>query len=433
MAGTNATITALDAAMKIIYHKYRDLTYKDRPFLGTLPKKKVSGKSNHYPIKYGNGTTGAARFSTAQTNFAPPKYEAWESSAAQDYALGRIDGKAVRAGIAGGMVEGLADSVQACADAILAHLSDSISIRCFRPASGWRAQILSVDASANTITLVNPSEAACFEVGMVCNAGRPTGGVAAKNVGSPMTTIRADFHASGTATGTITGINRNTGVITFSDIYASTDVVAYDYLCRAGDQPVSTVNQCQSGLLEWCPASAPDATAFFGVDRTADSMLGGTRLDASAYGSIEEAIIDGCSLAGEMGGMPKNVVMGWRKWTAFIKEIGSKTNYERIQLQAINGAGKAIADIGYRAIVVHSNTGDVNVFADRHCPHDYCWAYDPNDFVLESLGDLVGFDTFENGSTWRQVYNEDSFEARGLSYPQLVDIAPGNGCIITLP
>lgn len=428
--GTNATISALDAAMKVIYHQYRDLTYKDRPFLGTLPKKKVVGKSNQYPIKYGNGTTGAALFSAAQLNFAPPKYEAWESTPAQDYAIGRIDGKAVRAGVAGGMVDGLADSVRACADAILAHLSDSISIRCFRPASGWRAQILSVDASANTITLVNPSEASCFEVGMVCAAGAPVS--AAKNAGSAMTTMRANFYGSGTATATITGINRNTGVITFNDIFGSTDVVAYDYLCRSGDQ-YSGGNLCMSGLLDWCPASAPGATSFFGVDRTADSLLGGTRLDASAYGSLEEAIIDGCSLAGEMGGAPKNVVMGWRKWTAFIKEIGSKTNYERVQLQAINAAGKAIADVGYKAVVVHTNTGDVNVFADRHCPHDYSWAYDPNDFILESLGELVGFDTFENGSTWRQRQDADAYEARGLSYPQLVNIAPGNGCIITLP
>jgi len=427
--GTNASISALDAAMKVIYHQYRDLTYKDRPFLGTLPKKKVVGKRNDYPIKYGNGTTGAALFSAAQTNYAPPKYEAWESTPAQDYAIGRIEGKAVRAGVAGGMVEGLADSVRACADAILAHLSDSISIRCFRPASGWRAQILSVDATANTITLVNPSESACFEVGMVCVAGAGGG---SKNSGSAMTTIRADFYASGTNTAVITGVNRNTGVLTFNDIYASTTVVPYDYLARSGDQYASA-NLCMSGLLEWCPASAPSSAAFFGVDRTADSMLGGTRIDASAYGSIEEAIIDGCSLAGEMGGAPKNVVMGWRKWTAFIKEIGSKTSYERVQLQAINAAGKAIADIGYKAVAVHTNTGDVNVFADRHCPHDYCWAYDPADFVLESLGDLVGFDTFDNGSTWKQRSDADAFEARGLSYPQLVNIAPGNGCIITLP
>lgn len=428
--GTTGTIALLDAALKVIYHRYKDLTYKNRPFLGTLPKRSVYGSSNHYPIKYSNGTSGAAVFATAQANYANPKLEKWESSCMQDYALGRVDGKLARAGAAAGSVEGVADAVQLAADAILAHLSNSIAKRCFRSQSGWLAQVASVTTGTpGYITLARIAEAANFEVGMVCVAGAPAS--AAYDVGSAMTTIRATFMTGPLTTGVVTGVNRSTGVITFTNIDAGTTVAQYDYLARSGDQPVATVNQCQAGLWDWCGPVAVTSAAFFGVDRTVDSRLAGSYLDASAYGSIEEALIDGCSLCGENDGQPKYIVMGWRKYASLIKELGSKATYERIQAIGMNG--KQLADIGYRSVQVITNNGQVNVFPDLFCPHTFAWAYDPDDFVLESLGDLVGFDQFDNRSFWRQRPDADEYEARGISYPQMVVQSPGTHCCIKLP
>ena len=109
-----------------------------------------------------------------------------------------------------------------------------------------------------------------------------------------------------------------------------------------------------SGVPAWCPASAPAATAFFGVDRTADvTRLGGIRYNG-AGGPIDEVLIEAAARATREHATPDAVFMNNLDYAPLLKLLGTK---------AIRTSADATdsVPISYRGVELESNAGPLKV------------------------------------------------------------------------
>ena len=77
------------------------------------------------------------------------------------------------------------------------------------------------------------------------------------------------LRASG-ASITITGVDRDLGVLTFASTAAITGLTNADSIFANGDYTAANDKLKCSGLLDWIPSTTPSATTFFGVDRSTD-------------------------------------------------------------------------------------------------------------------------------------------------------------------
>jgi hypothetical protein len=144
----------------------------------------------------------------------------------------------------------------------------------------------------------------------------------------------------------VSSVQRRAGTIT-TTANISTGVAAAaqnDYVFLAGDFGLAS-----SGLIDWAPDSAPGATSFYGVDRTADDMLGGLRIDASDGRPVHEALVDAVSALDEYGADPDVAFANPRALATLTKQLEGKWVIMKGQ-----GYGGQEADIGYRGWQVTS-------------------------------------------------------------------------------
>lgn len=242
-----------------------ELVMKDRPLLSMVQHRTdFAHRYLHIPIRYklpqGASNTAADAFS----NESASGYDAFQVTRVNTYGFYKIAGEVVDAADAGNDAV-FVDSVKAEMDGMLETMGQKLGANIYRSTSGSVAQVGS--GTSSPITLSNPEDIYYFEVGKVITA----------NDSDDATTPRS-------GSGTITAINEDTGVITYTGTITS--LAVNDYLFIDGDEATAG-----AGLAAWCPASAPGATAFFGVDRSVHTTrLGGIRFDASSY-QMEEVLI----------------------------------------------------------------------------------------------------------------------------------------------
>lgn len=281
-------------------------------------------------------------------------------------------------------------------DGAIESATRSLAVALYRSGSGSIGQVLA-GTTGFFFDLVNTEAVTNFEVGMKLVFSTADGGGAVK---------------SGTAL--VSGVNRNTGRITvaaaLTSIDSSTGPATNDFVFMEGDYDSKI-----KGLQAWIPNSDPSASAFFGVDRTADvTRLAGIRFDGSAL-PIEEALVAAAARVAREGGNPDYCFMSYSKFADLEKALGSKVQYIDKKINA---------EIGFRGMLIHGPRGPINVIPDQNCPSDRAFMLSLEYWKLYSLGKTPKIlDT--DGLKMLRESSADAVEVRVGYYAQVGCRAPG--------
>lgn len=403
---TTLNTTHAEGVLKVRYPdmKVKFLGYEGNPFLSLVNKdESFHGKQIDIPLHYG-GNQGRSRvFATAQSNETQGLYEAFNLTRAKDYGLTSIELEAVQASMndAGAFLRLSTSEI----DNIVRSVGKNLAVSLFRNQGGARGRLATPSGQGTTVLqLLNIEDVVNFEVGMKITSDNTDG------------TAGGADDANATA---ITAIDREAGTLTAGANWAATFGDG-DYLFAEGDFGVSV-----AGLDAWLPASAPDATAFFGVDRSVDpTRLGGCRYDGSAL-SIEEALQQGEIFVSREGGNPSHVFMNHRDFGDLRTSLGSKVIYDMVR-------SPDMPQIGFKGIVLAGSQGDIRVVADRYCPKGTAYMLQMDTWKFYSLGPapkiLSGL-----GLEFLWKATADAIEIRAGYYGNLGCSAPGKNIRITLP
>jgi hypothetical protein len=195
-------------------------------------------------------------------------------------------------------------------------------------------------------------------------------------------------------------------------------------LFQLGDADNTAGSKKVSGLDAWCPSVAPvGGDDHFGVDRSVDPVrLGGARSDGSAK-PIEEALIDGLSLAAREGGSPDHIFTDFATYSNLEKALGSKVQYDKVSASDAN--------VGFTSLKVHGPAGTVDVIADINCQPNVAWALQMDTWSLNSLDDAPHILDLDGNNMLRET-RADAYETRIGYYAQIGCSAPGWNCRISL-
>lgn len=367
-------MTSFDAALKQHYTNdaIENMVYKDNPFFALIPKMENFGGRN-LPIVtiWGNPQGRSANFARAQARGAvtTSKLDDFLLTRVKDYAIATIDNETLEA--SKGNAEAFLEAATVEIDGAINTLTRSIAIAMYRSGYGEIGRLSSTAAvTGTTLTLANIDEITNFEVGMELDLSTSVSG-ALKAYGS-----------SGNGL-IVTGVDRSLGILTFG--YAADDatngiptIAAGDYIFVRGDHISGQLTKI-AGFQAWVPSSAPSASAFFGVDRSVDSRLGGLRLDISSY-PIEEGLIEAASYAAREGSKIDYFFMNYRKYAELEKALGTKVQYIDLKVNP---------EIGFRGILVNGPKGSIKCVPDQNCPAGMIAGVQMSMWKLYSLGKAV--------------------------------------------
>ena len=399
-------VTTVTEALKEHYKPLRvqNMVYKDNPLLAMMPKyTKFGGENMPIPLLYANPQRRSATFATGQANTSTSALKQFVLTRVKDYSFASITGESIKA------TERDSDAFLRYAtmeiDGALHSLTRSLAVAMYRDGTGSIAQSEdNPNGSYANLTLINKDDVTNFEVGMEIAFYADASGKPGADRGQNRIIQSIDRNAT-------------TKQITFTaNIHV--DVAYTDHLVQAGD-----VNAKVTGLEGWCPSAAPAATAFFGVDRTADSTrLGGNRFDGSAL-PIEEALIGGASQVAREGGRPDVCMVDFATFSNLEKALGSKVVYDEAK-------GRDV-DIGFAAISLRGPRGTIKIVPDQNCQPNVAWMLQMDTWSLNTLGEAPMFLDLDNNRMLRESA-ADAYEVRLGYYGNCATNAPGYNCRVAL-
>lgn len=401
--------TAASEYLKQRFNKKRiqNLSYEGSPLLAMLPKKEDFGGENlKVPVSFADLKGRSATFSVAQANKSGSETEAFIITTVEDYALFSIKGKTIKQ--SRGDMNAWLPALEKEAESAARSLSRSASWAVFRRSVGDIAVIDST-VTGTTLTLANRASIQNFEKGMRIVFADPA---------SPYT-----LRDSGEAL-TINTIDRDAGsMVVSANLNTIAGLTAADLIIPEGDR-----NLRFSGLDSWIPSSAPDSTAFFGVDRSQDAVrLGGLRFDATGM-NVLEAIANASARLAENGGRPDKLFVNFDKWREIMNYLGSQKVYT--QGTAYVGESGPKADVSFQGVRIHGPNSMIDVYADRHCQANTGWLLQMDTWCLHTTGGLPML-LEEDGQSILREATDDAYEGRWGYYGQMYCTAPGYNCRIS--
>lgn len=404
MAAFDQAAAAAILKTKYPKKKVNTLSFDKSPLLGMVPKDTdFGGDFKALPLRYGLPQGRSGQFSKAQANRTASAYSRFQLTRVEDFGTASVKGQTIKA--TQGDANALVQAITSETDGAIRNCAQSVSWNLYRNGSGVRAQIASTsNVATSSITVTNPSDTVGLEVGATIalsanNDG--TGGV-----------------RSGTAV--ITGIQRATGTITFAAALNTfiPAAVNTDYISIDGDYGVMI-----SGLDAWLVGDTVSATAFFGLNRQADTeRLAGLLFDGTG-GNIEEVLIEAAAVLNREGGSPDRLLMHPLDVSPLIKSMGTKREYADIK--------STEPTIGYQGFQLMTEAGPVMVVTDRWCPKGSAYLLQMDTWELCSLGDIPQFLDLDGNRILREA-GADAYEIRVGYYANLGCYAPGWNCKIKL-
>ena len=404
------TIASGDAALKQVYIPayLADVNYTDNPLMAMLPKNEsFTGRNMPIVIEHGYPAGRSQVFATAQANATPGLFQDFLLTRVHDYGVTMIDGETADAmeDDKGSWLRGMVNQ----GDGIMKQTARNINVMAYGGSQGNRG-IVAGGAGGVTLTLTTLSDIHRFEAGMSID-GTVTG-LAGAPFGFPQT---------------ITAIDRIAGTITAAANWNAAFVPTAELFVE-GDYTAAGSTNMLSGLEAWCPAAAPGAGAFFGVNRTVDiTRLGGLR-QAAFGGTIEESLIRGAFLSDANGGRPDYCFMNHINYRDLVNALGAKVNYERVQSPHIGMEGV----IGFRSVVIDGPKGPIHCISDNCCPEDVAWMLQLNTWSLNSLGMAPKVINTRDGNRWLRQGAADGYEIRVGYYANIGCTSPGYNTRIAL-
>jgi hypothetical protein len=396
-------VTTFAAALKQHYtaDRVENMVYADNPLLALMPKmESFGGKNLPIPIIFGNPQGASAVFATAQANKTNSQLKDFVLTRNSFYSLASISNEVLEA--SKGNQNAFMEAATTEIDGAIQAATRQLAIAMYRNGSGSIGQVANSSFATTTLQLSEVEDVTNFEVGQKLQVSAADGG------GS----VRA-------GTLTIVGVDRDLGQLTTS-ANLSTGIAAIaqnDYIVVEGNYDAMI-----KGLRAWVPDSAPSATPFFGVVRTADSTrLGGIRFDASAM-PIEEGLIAAASRTAREGAKPTHCMINYAEFADLEKALGSKVQYVDLKVNA---------DVGFRGIVINGPRGPIKVIPDQNCPAGRAFMLQLDTWKLYSLGKAPKI-LDADGMKMLRENAADAVEVRVGYYAQLGCRAPGWNCNIKL-
>lgn len=361
-----------------------DLLAKNHPLLGMIKRdRNFTETKKRIAIKYGNAQGAHSTLATAQTNAFAAKAEAFEVTTVNMYQVVYVEGKVLeQAQLAPNSDRFLKDLCDVL-DQGMTEVTNRMGWQAYRASGGAVGTVGS--GTSSPITMTNIEEVDALEVGMVIEA----------NDGNNATTPRS-------GSGTITAIDYNTGIVTYTGTITS--LAAGDYIFIQG-----FMGAAASGLEDWCPETAPGSTTFFGVDRSVNSRLGGTRIDCSTM-PPEEVFARANARASRLPVKPDMWFM--HPTDVANMEISlSSAKYTEVTSREYK--------FGYDAFSAYG----AKIVPDTDCTRGVMWGVCLDHVELLSIGDAPKIFNAD-GNTMLRYYNDDKYEGRVGSRWQIDTDAP---------
>lgn len=401
--------TSFDAALKEFYSDeyVRNLVYEDNPLFAMLSKfEGWTGDNYVQPVQYGiSSGSRKASISKALAKKDVNKYVKFTVTSNDDYNAISIGRKVMKqsGNNRGAFFEARTREI----DGMLQALVNSIAHALYRDGSGRIGQLTAAGPSTTTFTLLEPQDVVAFEVGedLAFSA----------NDGSSAAHVLID----GGATGLVSGVNRDTGVISSATNWTTQvpSLAASYYAFIDGDFR----NKIQ-GLGAWNPATAPTGSdSFNGVNRSVDTRLSGSRVTGTSM-TILEALRAGASAVGREGGSVDAAFLSHQKFNDLVTELDNKVQYTE--------TGTDVA-VGFTGIKIVGNKKPITVYADHNCPDGRAHMILKDAFKLISYGPIPDLHD-EDGVRMLRENGADGFEVRSSYYAQLVGCSPRDAANITL-
>jgi hypothetical protein len=221
----------------------------------------------------------------------------------------------------------------------------------------------------------------------------------------------------------ISAVSRELATPTITLASAPTNWAAADTIFFEGDYEAASDSTGISGLSGWIPASAPGATAFYGVARNVDTLrLGGVRVSGSGL-PLNEAIVKLVTQICKNRGRPDVCFISHTRYEQLLNLLQTKVEYAY-------ATAFDRADISFEGIRIRTSKGPIDVFADVNCPSDVCYALTLKNWTLKSLGPAPHI-LERQGRVWNPEATADAWECRVGFYGNLFTNAPAYSGVCT--
>ncbi|MES2211501.1 MAG: hypothetical protein V4515_15155 [Chloroflexota bacterium] len=414
-------LTVLDPVIKEHYSPFElaRMAMQKNKATGMLAKSQkktnAGGREWVQPIMTALPGGGSTSFPIAVTNANnnTSAYKAFAVKRTAHYRLARVDNQAIEA-TATGDEDAFESAFDEFDNAIEAE-GNYMNFRFFRTGNG---EVGTLDGVINVAT----PNMAFADIASVW-------GIRAGETLQASATLGSALRAGTIVVATVT---RATGAFTLTGNGTAgiAALVNTDLLYLNGDGSNAGAFTSASGLADWVPDTAPSATTFFGVDRTAETeFLGGVRITATAGQSIANLLVDAVALVDNIGGDPDVVWLNPITFGTLTKQMEGKW----ITTSAVGYDGTKIATIGYKGFSVNLNGKDLTLYTDRCCPLKRIYVLTWSSWCMFSAGPAPNFLQKRAGSIIKVAETADAYEARVGEYYNFSCKAPGFNCVIILP
>lgn len=396
--GATQDQSSYSAALKVLYNgqTITDQTLTKNPLWGMVPKEQDFYGSTH-PVPVNTQMAVVSNtFSYAQSDAYASSPRTFQVTRAEYFSVAKIEHHVMLASKKD--IGAFAPAAAFSVDKSMQAVTKAIARDMYRGGTGSIGVIDSSGVSTGVFTLTNPTDAKFFSYGQVLQATNGDGGTPRAGIGY----VLAVNYASGAITVASDAVG---GAAATPSAWA-----AGDYIVPRGSNNLS-----MTGLIGWCPTTAP-TSSLFGVARSEDPVgLGGYRHDGSSL-SIAEAITTGTTQLAAYGGQPSHGFINNRWFGGLVNQLGTKVNYVPVQ----DPTGK----IGFRALELYCDNSTIKVLSDPNCQPAKFWGLTMSSWCLRSLGMAPDLFDVGNGEVI-SVYNAMAAEVRVYGYLNLECDAPG--------
>lgn len=400
---TSLDVGSVTAALKQIYPNGVpvEMIYKNSAFLASIKKDttKLRSQGVVIPFHYVGPQGISSVFATGRTNMTSSEYAKVTITHKNYYGFAQIDGEVID--MAQGNPGAFIDALKSETDRTIIGVKRTLAAHMFGNGGGALARLgTGAVAGATTLSLLNPSDIRFFEVNMRLKAASTDGTSGAVRAGA--VTLSAVDRSAGTIT----------AAVAFDNGANIPTIAASDWLFREGD-----FGNVLTGYTGWVPGTASGAliTSFFGLDRSPDSRLYGSRGDLSDY-QPEEQVIVGAELLSRENGTVDFAVMNSVNYRNLVLSLGSKVVYDTVQ--------SFDAKIGFRVVKIAGPNGDISVMPDADAPPNRMLMGQLDTWTMYSMGELVKI-LDNDGNAVLRTGSTDGVELQVVSRANLGNDAPG--------
>lgn len=399
-----------NAASNILKQRYESKPVvtafiRDHAALADVPKDEtLGGDAFNIAIKYAVMSTRGVTVPIALANGSPDQYGKFNvPNTYSDFAVMQVAGAALDAAQGAGENAMVKLATETLDGGFLAAY-DSQANALFGNGGGARGQISSSSFAQTTITLADPQSALKFWAGQVLQASADDG-TGGNGVRSGTVTLAGVDPIAGTLTATG---NWSTGI---------SAIAQNDYLFMYGDY-----NAVFTGLAGWLPppGTTITSTAFFGQDRTKNTVgLAGWRY-AGNGAAYEDTIAQLVAMVCQYGGKPDRCYVSPLDFVQIAKQQSSKVIFDRASAPAF-----ADPSISFESLTFITPKGKMQIVADAYCPTGHFYVLQLDTWKLYSNGKICRPVNNWIGQMWLPSPTDDIVQARLVTRSFLGCQSPG--------